>query len=176
MAAIRALVAADGAAFRRLRLEGLALHPEAFGESHAEAAMQDEAAFAARLRDTAWPDAVFGAFDGSALVGLAGFVVTKREKARHKGQLWGVYVAADQRRQGVGAALVGCVIHHARAQVEQLLTAVVVGNDGVRALYLRLGFRPYGVEPRALRVNGRYFDEELLQMTFHSDGAAGVPR
>ncbi len=40
---IRPLAAADAAEFRELRLEALERHPEAFWESHAEAARLDVA-------------------------------------------------------------------------------------------------------------------------------------
>ena len=33
-------------------------------------------------------------------------------------------------------------------------------------VYLRMGFEVYGTEPRALRVDGRDYDEDLLVMVF----------
>jgi hypothetical protein len=98
---IRPLAAADGAQFRRLRLEALERHPEAFWESHAEFLRDDAAAVAARLADMAPPAAIFGAFVDEALVGSIGFAVEPRTKVRHKGRIWGVYVTAEQRRRGV---------------------------------------------------------------------------
>jgi hypothetical protein len=94
---IRPLAAADAAEFRRLRLEALERHPEAFRESHAEAARLDVAAVAARLAAMVPPDAVFGVFTDDAMVGLTGFAVEPRAKVRHKGRVWGVYVTAAAR-------------------------------------------------------------------------------
>jgi RimJ/RimL family protein N-acetyltransferase len=44
----------------------------------------------------------------------------------------------------------------------QLQATVASINTAARALYLEFGFRPYGFEPRALRVGARYYDQELL--------------
>ena len=66
-------------------------------------------------------------------------------------------------------ALVSAVIEHARARVEQLHAAVVVTADPARALYRKLGFQPYGLEPRALKVGDQVFDQELLVLRL--DGA-----
>jgi len=82
---VRKLDAADGAAFRRLRLESLNQAPDAFGSSSTEETTLSDAAFAARLDD----GVVVGAFRDDELVGMAGFKVLARTKTRHKGHLWG---------------------------------------------------------------------------------------
>jgi RimJ/RimL family protein N-acetyltransferase len=42
-----------------------------------------------------------------------------------------------------------------------------VNAENVRArnLYLSLGFKPFGLEPRAMRVGDRYFDEEHMVLS-----------
>jgi ribosomal protein S18 acetylase RimI-like enzyme len=155
---VRRLGAADAAAYRALRLDALQRHPCAFRASFDEEAGHTLEEFAARLE----ADAIFGAFCDGALCGLAGLEIPQARNKRHKGVLFGVYVCPDRRRAGLGAALVSCVIEHARAHVEQLHAAVVVDADPARALYRKLGFRPYGLEPRALKVGEASFDQELL--------------
>jgi len=169
---IRPLAPSDGAAFRLLRLEALRLHPEAFGASFVEASRTDAAGFAARLAAARPPDAVFGAFDGDELAGMAGFAVRDGEKSRHKGLLWGVYVRADRRGRTFGRALVEHVIAHARSHVAALQATVVTTNTGAVALYRSLGFETYGVERDALRVEGRSFDEALIELRFDGGRAA----
>ena len=158
MSEVRRLGPADAAAYRTLRLDALARHPSAFRAHYDEEAGQDPAAFAARLE----ADAIFGSFCGGALCGLAGLAIPRARNKGHKGILSGVYVCPDRRRAGQGLALVGAVIGHARGWVEQLHAAVVTSAQPARALYRRFGFEPYGLEPRALKVGGQYFDQELL--------------
>jgi ribosomal protein S18 acetylase RimI-like enzyme len=98
-----------------------------------------------------------------------GLEIPQARNKRHKGVLFGVYVCPDTRRAGLGEALVSAVIEHARARVEQLHAAVVVTADPARALYRKLGFQPYGLEPRALKVGDHVFDQELLVLRL--DGA-----
>jgi ribosomal protein S18 acetylase RimI-like enzyme len=155
---LRLLTADDAPRFRALRLEALQRCPHAFGGSYADEAGRTLDEVKARLAATA----VFGALVEGELCGLAGFAAPPLEKKRHKGTLWGVYVRPGVRREGLGSALIAAVIGHARERCEQLHTAVVLDNHPARTLYRKLGFTPYGIEPRALKVDGRYLDEELL--------------
>lgn len=154
----RVLDASDAPAFHALRLEALAQHPEAFRATFDEEADQTVAEVARRLEE----QTVFGVHLDGELVGVAGFEAAIPLKKRHKGLLWGVYVRPDARCAGLGTALVGGVIAHARGRVEQLHAAVVVDNAPARHLYRKLGFGAYGIEPRALKVGDRYYDQELL--------------
>jgi ribosomal protein S18 acetylase RimI-like enzyme len=162
--AIRALSAEDAAQWRRLRLEALRTHPTAFAFSYEEAAQQDLAGFAASIPPPGGADALFGAFHGDILSGSAGVHVYPRLKQRHKGQLWGVYVDPSLRGRGVGAALVHTAVAHARTRVEVLQLSVQYDNVAARALYRKLGFVPYGIERRALRHEGKDYDDELMAM------------
>lgn len=162
--AIRALRADDAPQWRQLRLEALRAHPTAFAMSYEEAAQQDLAGFAASIPDG--PDVLFGAFHDDVLSGSAGVHVQPRLKQRHKAQLWGVYVDPSLRGRGVGAALVRAAIAHARTRVAVLQLVVQLDNAAARALYRRLGFVPYGIERRALRHDGKDYDDELMAMDF----------
>jgi len=157
---VRLLRGADAAAFQALRLEALELHPAAFAASPHEEAGQGLEEVAERLE----AGAVFGALADGVLGGTAGFAMPGREKKRHKGLLWGVYVRAEMRGQGVGRALVERVIDHARGRVEQLHATVTTSNQAARQLYRHLGFQTYGLEPRGLKVGERYFDQELMAL------------
>jgi len=89
-----------------------------------------------------------------------------REKMRHRGDIWGVYVAPDARGTGVGRRVMEHILEHARTRVLQVHLAVTATNAAAVALYDRLGFVRYGTEPRALKVNGRYLDEHLMVLQF----------
>ena len=167
---IRTLEPSDAERFRDLRLEALTVAPEAFGASYEEDASIPLETMRARL--SASPNVVFGAFADQALVGMAGFAVYDRVKARHKGVLWGVYVKAEWRGHQVGKRLVQCIIDHASRYVIILEAAVGLTNDGARRTYHGLGFKPYGIQRKALRVGGTFYDEELLYLDLPQPGNA----
>ena len=162
---IRPLTAADAPAYRALRLSALADTPAAFGASHGQEAAEPLDWFAARLAPPP-PSRVYGAFDGDILIGIAGFLAYHGEKKRHIGLLWGVYLAPAGRRRGIAAALVGAVIAHARQHVVLLHADVGVDNQPARRLYERLGFHCYGIQPKALRIDGIFHDEAMLALDF----------
>lgn len=162
---IRPLEPSDARAYRDLRLEALAASPEAFGSSYEEEAPLPLETVRARI-PASGPSAIFGAFAEGRLVGMAGFAVYERAKASHKGVMWGVYVQADGRGQGLGRRLVQQVIDHASRHVIMLEAAVGLMNERARRTYHALGFRPYGIERKALRVGDVFYDEELLFIDF----------
>jgi GNAT superfamily N-acetyltransferase len=168
--ALRLLDPTDAPAFQSLRLEGLMHHPASFRATYEEEAAQSSAEVAGRLRE----QAVFGAFVDGELCGIAGFARAAQAKKRHKGELWGVYVREGARREGLGSAVVGAVIEHARGEVAQLCATVALVNRPARRLYRKLGFEPYGLEPRGLKVGERYLDQEHLVLLL--DAHAGNVR
>jgi len=68
------------------------------------------------------------------------------------------------RGQGVARRLCQGVIEAARGEVEILLLTVTVTNQPARRLYLNLGFAEFGLEKRARKVSGIYYDDVLMAM------------
>jgi len=163
---IRPVTREEGPAWRLLRAEALKNHPTAFASSYKDFIRLDDAAVAAQIPPTGGSDVLFGAYADGVLSGCAGFLVEPGPNERHKGFMWGVYAGSALRGAGAGEALVAAVIDHASRHVDLLRCVVNAANLHARALYLRLGFRTYGVEPRALRVDGVDYDDELLVMSF----------
>ena len=160
---IRALVPADAHALRELRLEALTSSPASFGSSRDEEAALPLETFHSRIASGA-PSIIFGAFAAQDLVGMAGFLASEKLKQRHKGTLWGVYLKPAWRGRGLAEDLVRHVIGHAAGHVLLLQAHVEAGNDSARRIYYRLGFVRYGLERKALCVDGAFYDEELLQL------------
>ncbi len=165
---IRPLTEADADAFHRLRLNALKEHPEAFEQSYESQLATPQGEVVARLRATAESDDAFvlGFFADGVLVGMVGFSRRRGEKVRHKGSIWGMYVAAEAQGRGYGRLLMQEALRRAKAMpgLEQVNLAVVQGNDVARSLYLSLGFEVYGLERRAVIVNGRYLDDEFMAL------------
>ena len=162
---VRPLSLADAVAFRTLRLAALLEAPAAFGSSHEEETTRPLSTFADRL-SAPEPSLTFGAFVNDALCGIAGFRQETGLKTRHIGVLWGVYVAPSQRGTGLATTLVEAVVAHARRHVVMLHADVGADNHAARRLYEGLGFRCYGVQPKALKIDGRFIDEALLALDF----------
>ena len=156
--AVRRLRPEEAELFRAIRLEALATSPDAFATTFAKQAADPPAYFAETLREAA----VFGAFLGEEIVGMAGLRREPGERKQHKGVLWGMYVRPAAQGRGLGRALVQAVLSHAREVVEQVMLLVVTDNEPARRLYESEGFVTYGLERRALKQGERYLDEYLM--------------
>lgn len=156
---VRRLLPADAAAYRALMLEAYQLHPSAFTTEPAERTLLPMQWWAARLSDA--PSAeqvVFGAFAAGKLVGTVGIEFNCRAKTRHKAHLFAMYVAAAQRRSGLGQVLLQTALAEAgqRDHVELVQLTVSDGNPAAQQLYERCGFQVFGVEPFALKLATGY--------------------
>jgi ribosomal protein S18 acetylase RimI-like enzyme len=169
---IRRLTETDAESFRKLRLEALDRERTSFAESVEEFRNTTVDVCAERLRSGGMDRFVFGAIETSALLGMAGFYRESHLKYRHKGRIWGVYVREEYRGRGAGRALLTQLLERARSlpDLTCMLLSVAATQEAARNLYVSLGFRVFGREPRSLRVNGAYIDEEhmILELPVHS--------
>jgi ribosomal protein S18 acetylase RimI-like enzyme len=159
---IRLLDVPDAAAFREIRLQAISDSPSAVWPTFEEEAKRTIEEVEARIqrRDTQF---VFGAFIDMKLVGIAGLRREPLEQVRHKAVLWGVFISPDQRREGLARKLFSRVASRAREEgVLQIHLCVNAQNARAQNLYRSLGFRSFGLEPRAMRIGDKYFDEEHM--------------
>ena len=159
---VRILTRADAAAFRELRLRALKEHADAFTSSYEEDVQKPMAATEERL--DARDNTFWGAFVDGRLQGIVGLTREPRRKNAHKAVIVAMYVAPESGRRGLGRALLQAVIDHARsvAGLEQLVLTVTRDNNVAAELYRTTGFMTFGVEPRAIKVAGEYFDKEHM--------------
>lgn len=155
---VRQIGREDAEAYRAIRLKALDNDPRAFS-SDAQAEREQPLGWYEEGTRTA---AVFLAFEGEVPIGMAGFIRSTQRKSRHIGHLFGLYVAPEGRRRGIGDRLVTAVLAHAARNVSQIRLGVGTYNQPAQALYHRHGFEIYGTEPKSLLVDGEYIDEHLM--------------
>ena len=160
---IRRLAPADGPAYRALRLRALRDHPDAFTSSYEEDVQQPMQVSFTRLASPLY--AFWGAWQGDELYGMVGLEHEQRAKNRHKGTVIGMYVTPEVAGQGVGRALLQALMAHARqAGIASLVLTVTEGNAHAQRLYAGAGFRSFGIEPDAIRVQGQPFAKNHMQL------------
>jgi ribosomal protein S18 acetylase RimI-like enzyme len=162
--AIRTLGPADASVYRTLRLAGLRAFPHAFRPDYEEALAQPLSWAAQRLATPG--DTFFGAFDGADLVGAICLRTQDGRKNRHSAELKALVVDPGRQREGIGRALVAHLLAHARAQghIRQLTLTVIDGNTKAQRLYDAFGFKPFGLEPDAFLLDGRYHAKQHRQL------------
>lgn len=91
------------------------------------------------------------------LIGMLGLYRSDKKKCRHKAHLWGMFVAPEWRGQKVAAQMLRAAIEHARTL--EGITAIQLGVSesatAARNLYESSGFEVWGIEPDAIRFQGR---------------------
>ena len=165
---IKLLKSTDSNAFFHLRLEGLKLIPSAFGASFVDENTIGPSRWDSLLGQTNQSNVIYGAFNDGVIVGCIGVMQESGSKAKHKAKIWGMYVKQEFQGQGLGKRLVRQAIEHARSipNVKLINLSVEPGNTSARALYTSCGFISWGTEPKALLVDGKFYDEDHMMLQF----------
>jgi ribosomal protein S18 acetylase RimI-like enzyme len=166
---IRRLVPADLSAYKALRDTLLASDPESFTSDARDEAVKTPSSYQSRL-GLDHPQGghfVLGAWRANSLVGAIGCEREWRRKVQHIGKVIGMMVRRDERRAGVGRALLDACIAEARRAdgLEMLTLTVTAGNLSAVHLYEVAGFTRYGTLARAIRLDGRFLDKHLMALT-----------
>jgi len=124
------------------------------------------------------PDSfTLGAFKDQQLAGIVSFQREgrDREKLRHKGLLFRMYVHPQFRGEGVGRALVKDLLGRVEmlGDVEQINLTVVASNPVAKKLYEQFGFVSFAVERNALKWKGHYYTEEQMVLFLKNVTKAG---
>ena len=159
---IRLLHEEDWRIWKDFRIQSVKHFPLAFASTLEEEQKSPDHQFQEWLRR----HTVYGAFIEERLIGNVGFLKQQLFKERHRGILFGMEVLPEYQRQGVAETLMNSIIRHAKNYVLQLHLKVLSTNETAIRLYLRHGFERYGTEKRSLKVDGRFYDEDLMVLPF----------
>ena len=114
----------------------------------------------------------FGAYYSGQLAGVVSFERdgAAREKLRHKGVLFRMYVNAQYRGNGIARKLIDALLIRVKGlrDIEQVNLTVIAGNATAQKLYRSYGFVTFGVEKKAIKWKGKYFDEEQMVLSVNS--------
>lgn len=161
---IRLLSPADAEQLFTLRHRALLDSPYAFSASPEDDRISSVAAAREQLGHGPG-SVVIGAF-ADGLVGMLGMYRLPQLKTAHIVYIWGVFVAPQWRGHGLAKELLEAAIAHARTlpDVSSMQLSVNETTPGAQRVYESVGFRAWGVEPDALRFNGRSTSETRMSL------------
>ena len=165
---VRRLGRDDLPAYKALRDEMLAAHPEAFTSDAATERAKAPSAYLGRL-GLDRPDGghfSLGAYQGIELVGAISCERDERLKVRHIGHIVGMMVRPQARGAGVGQALLDACIALARQAdgIELMTLSVTAGNRAAECLYARAGFTVHGTLKGAIKLGVTALDKNLMSL------------
>lgn len=158
---IRELFIADEHLYKAFFTKGLHAHPDCFRITPTD---EQHEPFPTQATSDSF---TLGAFlETNELVGVVSFERegAKRQRLKHKGLLFRMYVAAEHGGKGIGKKLIEELLHRVETQtdIEQVNLTVVSTNHGAKRLYQMFGFQSFSIEINALKTNGTYYDEETM--------------
>lgn len=167
---IKLLDASDAQRYWALRLEALKRHPEAFLTSYDDAKKRENPIDQVASNFNVEGNFTFGAFDHEELIGVVTLLQESAEKIRHRANIFALYVTPNKQGLGVGKALIEEAINKAKTieAIEKINLSVMANNEKAKNLYSKLGFKAYGFEENALKVNGVYYNDEHMVLHLNS--------
>jgi ribosomal protein S18 acetylase RimI-like enzyme len=147
------------AEYRDLRLEALKNDSPAYGSSYEEELPYQEADWRRRMRS------VLFALDDDVPVGTIVCGRNSRLKTSHICGIYGVYITKSHRGRGIGNKLMDAALAEIRKMpgVVKIELAVNPAQKAARRLYRKYGFKVTGRVTKAIRVDGVFYDELMME-------------
>lgn len=156
---IKKLTEDDWQHLRNIRFESLQDSPNNFGSSYNEEVQKSDVEW----KNWANKCDVFGAFLEDLLIGNFRFSQEFGTKLSHKGNIYGMYIKPKYRNNGIAKMLIKAIITHGKKKnCTQIHLTSVATNTAAINLYAKYGFKIYGIEPNAIKVEDKFYDEYLM--------------
>ena len=106
----------------------------------------------------------FVAQDGDRIVGWCDIIPMKGVDFSHCGGM-GMGLHVDYRRQGIGTKMLDTTLQAAKEYgIERVELEVYTSNTPAIRLYEKRGFIPEGVKRKARKLDGEYFDIQIMAL------------
>jgi len=156
---IREGILTDVVQYRDLRLFALEESPTSFSADLQINLDQPMNYWENRLKPDPY-GTIFFAEHNSQLIGMTGVRQGESSKTRHTALVISVFVRPEWRGLHIAEELIESSCEWAKARGAEIVKlAVVTTNTSAVRCYERIGFKTYGVEPRAILYQGVYYDE-----------------
>jgi ribosomal protein S18 acetylase RimI-like enzyme len=148
--------------YRELRLTALRSDPIAFGSTYEQSVGYPEEFWRGRLASPS--NIILFAERGRRLVGTAAAIVGDEGDAA-TAQIVGVFVAPDERGQGIGRCLLEALLARLaeRDEIARVRLGVTEAQEAAIALYRSLGFEVVGRLEGEIRRGDRTYDELVME-------------
>ncbi len=107
-----------------------------------------------------------GGYSENKLAGIVSFSRdgNDREKLRHKGILFRMYVSSEYCGRGIAKILIENVIKRTKIldNMEQINLTVVTNNLNAKNIYTKFGFKTFSSEKNAFKWQGKYFNKDAM--------------
>ena len=154
---VRPLKDSEAKALRAVWLEALKAEPEFYGAQLASAQKKPLAFYKKRISG----GGAFGAFVKGKMVGFGAVRPMRLPGMYHKADMWGLYLREPLRGGGLAEDIIERIEEFARQRFDVINVRVVDKNLRMRRFLDRTGYKLFGIERRALKSDGHYFDEEM---------------
>ena len=145
--------------YRDLRLEALKNKPWVFSSSWEEEQLFPEAVWRQRIGNV-----LFAIVDNKPAGTIAVFY-NNRPKTKHVCEIFGVYLRKEYRGQGIGNLMLEAAL--TEINTCKGITKIKIGVNPTQKvaehLYRKHGFKPIGHLTKELYVDGKFFDELLME-------------
>jgi len=160
---IREATVADALKFRELRLEALENSPIAFSADYQKNFNHPTKYWEDLLSPHPDESTMFIGEAEAKLIAMTGIMRGNTPKTRHSAWIWGVYVTPKWRGLHIAEEIIHTCTNWAKARDIVLVKLGVASvNQPAIHCYENCGFKLYGTEPRAVLVDGKYYDEYLM--------------